>query len=66
MVINYIYLALIGVGVVLLLLTVNPLTALYIMVSVGMVDLFLFGEMWIAGLRFNQVSANALVTLLIS
>eukprot|EP00798_Chlamydomonas_sp_ICE-L_P007447 gene7447-587_t len=56
MALEYFILAIIGVGVIILLMLVNPLTSLLMMCAVGMVSLFLFGELWVLGIRFNQVS----------
>jgi hypothetical protein len=41
---EYFILALVGVGVVVLLMLVNPWTAILLMCAVGLVDLYLFGE----------------------
>ena len=41
---EYFLLALAGVGVVVLLMLVNPWTAILLMCAVGLVDLFLFGR----------------------
>lgn len=60
-VLEYFMLALAGVGFVTLLLLVNPWTALLLMCSVGIVDLYLFGELWILGIKFNQVSVINMV-----
>jgi len=43
-----------GVGAVLLVLLVHPLTTLLMMCCVAAVIVFLFGELWILGLRFNE------------
>ena len=40
----YFILALVGVGIVTLVMLVNPWTAILLMCSVGLVDLYLFGE----------------------
>ena len=40
----YFVLALAGIGIVVLLMLVNPWTAILLMCAVGLVDLYLFGE----------------------
>jgi hypothetical protein len=52
---EYAGLAVAGVGLVLLITLVHPLSSLLMMISVGLVMLYLFGLMWIFGIRFNQV-----------
>lgn len=37
-----------------LLRQVNPLATLIMMASVAMVIVYLYGELWILGLRFNE------------
>ncbi len=51
----YFILALVGIGVVCTLMLVNPGASLLMVVSVGLVIVFLFGELWALGIRFNQV-----------
>lgn len=52
---EYIIFAVVGVGAVMLLMLVHPLATVLMMGAVASVTLFLFGEMWILGIRFNQV-----------
>lgn len=49
-------LALVGVGVVCTFMLVNPGASLLMMIAVGLVILFLFGELWALHIKFNQVS----------
>ncbi len=58
---EYAGLAVAGVTVVLLILLVSPIAALLMGGSVALVMLYLFGEMWIFSLRFNQVSVVNLI-----
>ncbi|KAG1663694.1 hypothetical protein FOA52_013262 [Chlamydomonas sp. UWO 241] len=53
---QYFVLSLAGIGFIVLIMLVHPLTALLLVIAVGMVILFLFGELWVLGIRFNQVS----------
>ncbi|MEW5303536.1 MAG: hypothetical protein WDW36_006218 [Sanguina aurantia] len=53
---EYILLALLGIFIVMVVMVADLGTALLMVVSVGMVDLFLFGEMKFLDIRFNQVS----------
>lgn len=57
---EYAGLAVAGVGIVLLITLVHPLSSLLMMISVALVMLYLFGEMWIFNIRFNQVIAQIL------
>lgn len=52
---QYFALSLAGIGFIVLVMLVHPLTALLLAIAVGMVILFLFGELWVLGIRFNQV-----------
>ncbi|KAG2484795.1 hypothetical protein HYH03_016448 [Edaphochlamys debaryana] len=56
MTIEYILLAVAGVGLVLCLTLPSLRAVLFMMLAVGLVDFFLFGEMFILGINFNQVS----------
>lgn len=56
MTLEYVLLAVAGVGLVLLLTLPSPRAVLLMMLAVGLVDFFLFGEMFILSIRFNQVS----------
>ncbi len=57
MTLEYAALAVAGVGAVLLLTLVHPVACILMMVAVALVMLFLFGEMWVLNIRFNQVRA---------
>lgn len=54
-------LALVGVVAVALLLLVHPVAALLVAGAVLMVDLALFGELWVLSIRLNTVSVVNLV-----
>ncbi|KAG2483200.1 hypothetical protein HYH03_017935 [Edaphochlamys debaryana] len=56
MTVEYVLLAVAGVGLVLCLTLPSIRAVIYMMIAVGLVDFFLFGEMFILGIRFNQVS----------
>ena len=60
----YAVLALAGVGVILLVLLVHPLATALMVVAVAMVILFLYGEMWVLGIRLNDVSVVNMVIFL--
>ncbi|GFR43592.1 hypothetical protein Agub_g4689 [Astrephomene gubernaculifera] len=53
---EYVLLAVAGVGLVLTLTLPSVRAVVMMMIAVGMVDFFLFGEMFILNIRFNQVS----------
>ena len=55
-ILEYFLLALAGILVVCLLLLVHPLASFILVCHIGLVDLFLFGLLWIVKIRFNQVS----------
>lgn len=52
--------AVVGVGAVLLVLLVHPVTTLIMMGVIASVIVFLMGEMWILGLRFNRCGQGKL------
>mmetsp|Transcript_34827 Transcript_34827/g.88256 ORF Transcript_34827/g.88256 Transcript_34827/m.88256 type:complete len:913 (-) Transcript_34827:778-3516(-) len=52
----YFILALVGVFVVTTFMLVNPVASLLLAAAVGLVGLYLFGELWALQIRFNQVS----------
>ena len=54
-------LALLGVFLGTLLLLVHPLPALLVALAVALVDLLLFGELWMLGIQFNPISMVNLV-----
>eukprot|EP00198_Chlamydomonas_reinhardtii_P013063 XP_001702400.1 sterol sensing 5-transmembrane protein [Chlamydomonas reinhardtii] len=56
MTVEYVLLAVAGVGLVLTLTLPSIRSVLFMMFAVGLTDFFLFGEMFILGIRFNQVS----------
>ncbi|KAG2453756.1 hypothetical protein HYH02_001967 [Chlamydomonas schloesseri] len=56
MTLEYVLLAVAGVGLVLTLTLPSIRAVLFMMFAVGLTDFFLFGEMFILGIRFNQVS----------
>ncbi len=53
---EYVLLAVAGVGFVLLFTLPSPRAVLLMMLAVGLVDYCLFGEMFMINIRFNQVS----------
>lgn len=61
MTLEYILLALLGVGIVMWLMLTHPVIVLELVVAVGLVDLLLFGEMYVLGIAFNQVSVIVMV-----
>jgi len=61
MTMEYVLLALAGVGLIMLIMLGSISACALMIVAVGLVDLFLFGELWMVGLRFNQVSVICLV-----
>ncbi len=56
MTMEYVLLAVAGVGLVLALTLPSPRAVLLMMLAVGLVDYCLFGEMFMINIRFNQVS----------
>ena len=58
-------LAAVGVFIVTIFMLVHPLGALLTVFSVFNVDLFLIGQLWIAGMRLNSVTVISLVMVCI-
>ncbi|GFH08868.1 uncharacterized protein HaLaN_03903 [Haematococcus lacustris] len=55
---EYFLLALAGIFVVTTFMLINPIASLLMVVGVGLVILYLFGELFALNIRFNQVSAS--------